>query len=64
MSLVFYLISLCSTCFGRQYIHPQDLATYLLSYFIGCIAQVRCVLVLRFGLAGWSGILMHAEALL
>ena len=32
-------------------IHPQELATYLLSYFIGCIALVRCVLVLRSGLA-------------
>ena len=28
------------------------LATYLLSYFMGCIALVRCVLVLRCGLAG------------
>ena len=26
--------------------------TYLLSYFMGCIAVVRCVLVLRCGLAG------------
>jgi len=25
--------------------------TYLLSYFMGCIALVRCVLVLRCGLA-------------
>ena len=32
--------------------HPQELATYLLSYFVGCIALVRCVLVLRCGLAG------------
>jgi len=29
----------------------QDLATYLWSYFMGCIALVRCVLVLRYGLA-------------
>jgi len=36
----------------RKYIHPQELATYLLSYFIGCIALFRCVLVLRCGLAG------------
>jgi len=28
------------------------LATYLLSYVMGCIAVVRCVLVLRFSLAG------------
>jgi len=32
--------------------HPQDLATYLMSYFMGCIVLVRCVLVLRCGLAG------------
>jgi len=32
--------------------HPEELATYLLSYFKGCIALVRCVLVLRCGLAG------------
>ena len=24
-------------CFECQYIHPQELATYLLSYFMGCI---------------------------
>jgi len=35
-----------------KYIHPQELATYLLSYFMGCIAVVGCVLVLRCGLAG------------
>ena len=29
-----------------------ELATYLLSYFMGCIAPVRCVLALRCGLAG------------
>jgi len=37
---------------GCYYIHPQELATYLLIYFMGCIALVRCVLVLRCGLAG------------
>ena len=47
--LVYYFIILCSTCFGCYYIHPQELATYLLSYFMGCIALVRCVLVLRCG---------------
>ena len=31
--------------------HPQELATYLLSYFIGCIALVRYVLLLCCGLA-------------
>jgi len=37
----------------RMSIHPSSgaCATYLLSYFMGCIALVRCVLVLRFGLA-------------
>jgi len=33
------------------YAGPQELATYLLSYFMGCIALVRSVLVLRCGLA-------------
>ena len=32
--------------------HPQELATCLLSYLMGCIALVRCVLVLRCGSAG------------
>jgi len=34
------------------YIHPQELATYVLSYFMGCIAMVQCVVVLRCGSAG------------
>jgi len=47
----------------RMLIHyPQELATYLMSYFMGCIALVRCVLLLRCGLAGWRGIRMQAEA--
>ena len=33
-------------------IHPQELATYLMSYFRRCIVLVRCVLVLRCGMAG------------
>ena len=47
-------------------IHPQELATYLLSYFMGCITLVRCVLVLSCGLAGvvWCGIRMQTEAVL
>ena len=32
-------------------IYPQELATYLLSYFMGCIALVQCVLVLWCGSA-------------
>jgi len=45
-----FIISL----FNAQHVsdHPQELATYLLSYFMGCITLVRCVLVLRCGLAG------------
>jgi len=39
-----------SVCRLKHYSHPQELATYLLSYFMGCIALVRCVLVLRCGL--------------
>ena len=35
-----------------------------MSYFMGCIALVRCELVLRCGLAGvvWCGIRMQDEA--
>jgi len=52
MSLVFLFHYLMLNMF-RMLIHPpQELATYLLSYFMGCIAVVRCVLVLRCGLAG------------
>jgi len=41
----------CSTCFGCQYIHPQELATYVLIYIVGYIDLVRCVLELRCGMA-------------
>ena len=52
MSLVFLFRYLMLKMF-RMLIHPSsELATYLLSYFMGCIALVRCVLVLRCGLAG------------
>jgi len=44
-----FIISL----FNAQHVSdPQELATYLLSYFMGCIALVRFVLVLGCGLAG------------
>jgi hypothetical protein len=46
-------------------IHPSSGASdLLLSYIMGCIALVRCVLVLCCGLAGmvWCGIRMQAEA--
>jgi hypothetical protein len=63
MSLAFLFHYLMLNMF-RMLIHPQELATYLLGYFMGCIVLVRCVLVLRCGLAGvvWCGIRMEAEA--
>ena len=51
----------------RMLVHPSSGACDLLwIYFMGCVALVRCVLVLRCGLAGvvWCGILMQAEAVL
>ena len=52
MSLAFLFHYLMINMF-RMLIHPSSgLATYLLSYFMGCIALVRYVLVLRCGLAG------------
>ena len=51
MSLALLFHYLMLNMFRMLYIHPQELATYLLSYFMGCIALVRCVLVLRCGLA-------------
>ena len=50
----------------RILVHPSSGACDLLwIYFMGCIALVRCVMVLRCGSAGvvWCGILMQAEAL-
>ena len=51
MSLAFLFHYLVLNMFRMLIIHPQELATYLLSYFMGCIALVRCLLVLRCGLA-------------
>jgi len=51
MPLVLVLLYSVLKIFRMLYIHPQGLATNLLSYFMGCIALVRCVLVLRYGLA-------------
>jgi len=49
----------------RMLVHPSSGACDLLCvYFVYCIALVRCVLVLRSGLAGWCGIIMQAEAVL
>jgi hypothetical protein len=52
MSLALLFHYLMLNMFRMLYINPQELATYLLSYFMGCIALVRCVLVLRCGSAG------------
>ena len=52
MSLAFLFHYLMLYMFRMLIIHPQELATYFLSYFMGCIGLVRCVLVLRCGLAG------------
>jgi len=50
MSLAFLFHYLMLNMF-RMLIHPSSgLAS--LNYFMGCIALVRCVLVLRCGLAG------------
>jgi len=51
----------------RMLIHPSSGAlTYVLSYFMDCIPLVRCVLVLRCGLAGvvWypdAGFSLHPD---
>jgi len=50
LALLFHYLML--NMFRILYIHPQELATNSLSYFMCCIALVRCVLVLRCGLAG------------
>jgi len=50
-------------------IHPRELATYLLSYSMGCIVLVWCVFVLRCGLAvvvwyryaGWGCLSLHTD---
>jgi len=50
LALLFHYLMLNMFRMLILYIHPQELATCLLSYFMGCIALVRCVLVLRCGL--------------
>ena len=51
----------------RMLIHPSSGACdYLLSYFMGCIALIRCVLVLRCGLAvvvwyAYAGFSLHTD---
>jgi len=52
MSLAFLFHYLMLSMF-RMLIHPSSGACdYLSNYFMGCIGLVRCVLVLRCGLAG------------
>ena len=66
MSLALLFLHLLLNMF-RMLVHPSSGAYDLLwIYFMCCIALVRCVLVLRCGLAGvvWCGILLQAEALL
>ena len=52
---------MCSTCFGHEYIHHQELATVLLNYYIGrLVLSSLCVgNLVQLGLsgarfAGWS----------
>jgi len=52
MSLALLFHYLMLNMFRMLIIHLQKLGTYLLSYFMGSISLVRCVLVLRCGLAG------------
>jgi len=64
MSLVLLFHYLLLNMF-RMLVHPSSGACDLLwIYFMCCISLVRCVLVLRWGSARWSGILMQAEELL
>jgi hypothetical protein len=52
MSLALLFHSLMLNMFRVLIHHLKELSTYLLSYIMGCIALVRCVLVLRCGSAG------------
>jgi len=51
MSLAFLFHYLMLNMFRMLIVHSQELAIYLLSYFMGCIALLRCVFVLRCGSA-------------
>ena len=46
---------MCSTCFGHQYFHHQELATILLNYHIGRIVLGSMYVGVSVWL-GWSGI--------
>jgi hypothetical protein len=61
MSLALLFLHLLLDMF-RMLVNPSSGACDLLwIYLMGCIALVRCVLVLRYGSAGWCGILVQAE---
>ena len=49
LELLFHYLML--NMFRMLIYHPQETATYLLSYLMSCIALVRCVLVLLCGMA-------------
>ena len=46
---------MCSTCFGHEYIHHQELATMLLNYHIGPIVLASMCVGVSLCL-GWNGI--------
>jgi len=50
-----FLLRMFSTCFGHEYIHHQELATFLLNYHIGRIALGSMCVGVSVWL-GWSGI--------
>jgi len=49
--IFFYLMLNMFRMLINPSIHLQELATYVLSYIMGCIVLVLCVLVLRCGMA-------------
>jgi hypothetical protein len=63
LDITCYFISLlmCSTCFGHQYIHHQELATALLNYHIGrlvlsslCVGALVWLVLSSVRVAGFS----------
>ena len=50
MSLALLFLYIMLNMF-RMLIHPSKLATYVLSYYMGCLDLVRCVLLLCCGMA-------------
>ena len=64
MSLALMFQYLMLNMFRMLILPSSGACDLLLNYFMGCIALLRCVLVLRCGLAGvvWCGIRMQASA--